>query len=772
MVCTRYYKRFKQNYKKFNRDFKFFFGGAAAPILMSCTYKLWDKYYSLSAQRERIGLQNDIFEQEKRIREEKGKSKQDLIKSMEEILSKFLPAAVTQKQRIELLKYAIKAEDVLDSVKKDALLSKEILKGTGNYDDITLFLRLSISLANSYLYRDIGKDPYKAKLILEQAEEVIENYISVKCKSNLKFKDITDKRLLSSVLDDYQMREIYVKVCYFTGRIYLYFKTEKEKITFISVAKECLEKAQYLAEKDKLFEFYQSQAVGLGIIERDEIIRKLKKQELTLKESIKALENLLRLYDTLLHDKTKYSIVHYKHQEDTVVYENARCLIDCWEQKIKCYAELLKIDATHWVQKAIDDFTKNFKIPNQDSLFMDNKKVASTIVVLSSLLFTIQKQPDFIIDQATSKRIAKWLHSNKIKELNSLADKSNDFFVLSLALLDVAYNYSSQTEVGMIASNKALIFLKQHNNAQQLEILWKNRQKETERYLDALPRVAGDISEHFLKNAMLLQDLEINAELLNIEIIGILPRVNHGSKLLIIDSDKNTRNYASKETSVEVSYTAVQEDTASCGDNALIAALKAKSIGLKSYVYIQNNNAVAVIILQDGAIRQDVLTEIDNIELDDNKEVWNIYKEVIVNTGTPTEALLPQTQTSKSNNSSISSFLETIKIISNGFQDLSAYVNYRSDVLYRYIDNLITYLDNIIPETDIEESLLFQAINNLSFIRESYCIPMVPIPPSNNSDDPDDFDGYLGNVGLQDNTKFSILNSNNITSLNYDETIM
>jgi tetratricopeptide (TPR) repeat protein len=303
---------------------------------------------------------------------------------------------------------------------------------------------------------------------------------------------------------------------------------------------------------------------------------------------------------------------------------------------------------------------------------------------------------------------------------------------------------------------------------------------------------------------------------------GEMPPIEDGYKIVIIDSAEKKLQYPS---GIDVVYQDIQEDTKSCADNAFIIAVKARSIGLKVFLYEQENHLVAGVHCLLNQAHKALLQQIDGAKVLYDHTLETRYREAmqvpVLYLGNTDEAIYQSFSRLSHNinnqsidpgaivsetkriidkiasredseqfeemlgllldiqnnaqkhkvehDSLITSYEETNSFISEGMKVLSNLVSSSSSIVQSYISDLIERLRDIIPKTILEETQIIQAIEHLIEFQGSY-IPILPIgrPPHGPNNDPDDWGGNGGDnpYGLND---AAVLLSGNMTN-NYNST--
>jgi hypothetical protein len=589
-----------------------------------------------------------------------------------------------------------------------------------------------------------GKGSSVSKKILDSVKQIIENVLA--SKNHL---DDLDPTVAYTVLlrKGEGMVEAYAKVSYFLGRVYFYLDKDAQR-NYRDEAKRCFEMAHYLGKKSQLFEAFQSHLVGLNRILLDEAKELKEEGEIT-----RALERVLKMYDDLVHDEDVYKL-NYNHVskfETTEYKENPRCQLDLLEARIKCCVELMSVGVD--CKGKLIQYLSSVKLTGK---YIDGRRQASALNTLSEVLLLCVKDGKVI----ELRSILEWVNREfrlvdpKFKLISIRDTNQAD---AALTILEKAYDLDDGSHVGTKAVQNILEIYKLLNGRElrydsQIS-KWQKRYQDLQRIAAPNTRVAGSISNSAeFDRAMLIDDFEANAALLNIDISRELPIVSDGHKLLIIDSDKATRAYATGRDDVEVIYTNTQGVTASCADNALCTVLKAQSLRLEAFAYVKNSHAVAVIRCRDDIDTLNLLQKINSVELQENEQLWDIYQEIIVggyssneddNTVQVDNLLEPSTALSD-----LQALFDTNNVISQGIETLKYYLDHFSSVVPIYIDSLIAELQNIIPKTIAEEANLLRVIEQLNLFQGSYQIPSLSrYPAKYPNNDPDD-DWYVIGGGI------------------------
>ncbi len=141
-----------------------------------------------------------------------------------------------------------------------------------------------------------------------------------------------------------------------------------------------------------------------------------------------------------------------------------------------------------------------------------------------------------------------------------------------------------------------------------------------------------------------LRDFRANAAIFSILIIKDLPTATESYRYLLIDSD--IKSQVSNREDMDVICLNIQDNTASCGDNALLMARKAQMAGFDTYIYVTNGHAVTLIRYNETLDYTQILQAVIATELKEETDLWNKYLEVmtgkILYLGNSKEAILQE----------------------------------------------------------------------------------------------------------------------------------
>lgn len=206
--------------------------------------------------------------------------------------------------------------------------------------DLLNYVYILLSLSNHYTYNfNDGVKIQEARQKLEQAKELLENYVTYSMRIGTNFKHLKSMQEKYNELRRYEsMPEMYTRVVYTLGRI-LYFFLDKSNQ---NLAEEYLELSGFIGGKTKIFEGYLSNRSGLGVIMRHKA--ELHLQNRQYDKAREELNNVISLYETLMNDNNAYK-KDYRTRNASKEIKPAEDVFNktiSMEQIVKCYKSLVK----------------------------------------------------------------------------------------------------------------------------------------------------------------------------------------------------------------------------------------------------------------------------------------------------------------------------------------------------------------------------------------------------------------------------------------------
>lgn len=465
-----------------------------------------------------------------------------------------------------------------------------------------------------------------------------------------------------------------------------------------------------------------------------------------------------------------------------------------------------------------DKVAKFFKIISQADLVHDYSKTLLEKTKDSSLVWSVDGGIEAVgyLAKAFNNDFAKFLidkaeknfQDSKIKAIAALKNLKKDLQSLDSNEANKqaieAYNVCIQDEQFKDSGLEKIVYIETRvHQESQTDVTAFHVADSGSSYLRAVKHTESESNvcgpDGALGLPMQLKDLLVSAELFEIGVTHYLPQAGEGYKYLIIDSDNITENY--NRNDIEIIYQDIQDHTASCGDNALITARKAKELGFESYIYVANGHAVALILYDQKLDHQSILKAITATELQDDASLWKKYVEVMTGNvlylGDTKDAILQEfVRIIKDLNITEEELLELrietllAKINSKNFtalndikpvlQSLLEQIN-ESKELKNALDtnNLDTLYNNLIiyitefAETAAEatkillQSLLFSV--EAEFLNPLQSSPnyFPPYYPPGKPDDEPDYRGGSGFGGQNPNDNYGLMIAGNNTSANY-----
>jgi len=291
----------------------------------------------------------------------------------------------------------------------------------------------------------------EARETLLKLKENIKQYVLNHSKPSINKEYISDDFKLIQELKNDGMKVMLIKTLYSLGRTYFYIRDNKEE------AKKVLESIPRLAKIVKiednknlqdLFEVHLSKANALGIIIREEAEYYMSKG--VIKYAMQKINEVLQLYEVCITDNTTYKL-DYDHNgqyfRTIVPSKNAYALAECYEQRAKCYLDFAKIDESYLI-KGLEGI-----IGTQDALFggniklsgIPNKKAASILNTLSSILLASSDNINFKDFKDIKHQILKWLnHYNFKQELQEGVEHTSSMLALIKAITYIAKDKSRE----------------------------------------------------------------------------------------------------------------------------------------------------------------------------------------------------------------------------------------------------------------------------------------------------------------------------------------
>lgn len=382
-----------------------------------------------------------------------GKDSQ-VISTLSKLANEFTPDYTTQEKTRRNIKNFPAAQKIVNFIKNDEILSKEFIEGNAvekeeSRQDVLRYLHINIALTVYYMRQHNKNNCVLNSLeLLTDAKKTIQNFVrKYQNDESLELEKLSHEMLYSLLSDIKGFVEVYAKIAYFYGRIYVYLPQDsQERKDFFEEAERSLKLAQYLGKEAQLFESYQSQLVGLGILYRERAEELIKEDG--HQEAKKILEEILDLYNYLLQDATEYKL-NYNYIgefERTIPSNNVRCIADCWEQKARCYIDLMNLkDSNDWLNKMIEDLV-SIRLGAE---YMTPTKSASLLNILSKTLKKLHDNKIKITINIQDK-IIQWLNSELGINLPSFA--GSDILHFLADIHGIAYAQSPKSEMAKIAA--------------------------------------------------------------------------------------------------------------------------------------------------------------------------------------------------------------------------------------------------------------------------------------------------------------------------------
>lgn len=259
--------------------------------------------------------------------------------------------------------------------------------------DLVQYLYKLFALANYYAYN--SHDAKKAEEILIYAKHLAEEYVTQFSTLKLNFEELPIEDVYAELKIIQDLPEVYARIIYSLGRVYLYTKNGAKSLKY-------LEQAKYLGNQLGLFEGYLSDRSGLGIIKFNEIEKTIR-QEIS-EQQRQHLQQLMTLYLQLKNCDAKY-IVNYtpglNSQQSLIPKEDIYNVVECSQQIIKILTTLIaSTNSTeakrHYLKQIENEFVDN---NNKSGILkisegLSNKKKASVYNSLGMLLLNLFNEQD------------------------------------------------------------------------------------------------------------------------------------------------------------------------------------------------------------------------------------------------------------------------------------------------------------------------------------------------------------------------------------------
>lgn len=134
--------------------------------------------------------------------------------------------------------------------------------------------------------------------------------------------------------------------------------------------------------------------------------------------------------------------------------------------------------------------------------------------------------------------------------------------------------------------------------------------------------VSGNGISFYISSPSKIEDVETHANLFGLQILESLPS---SDDVVLIDSDSDIGRTFPEN--VKVKFLDVQDGTPSCADNALLNALKARTLGYKVFLYKVDQHLVVGLYAQGNL--DNVTSQILSAQLSDNPLMWEQYTQVM-----------------------------------------------------------------------------------------------------------------------------------------------
>ena len=140
--------------------------------------------------------------------------------------------------------------------------------------------------------------------------------------------------------------------------------------------------------------------------------------------------------------------------------------------------------------------------------------------------------------------------------------------------------------------------------------------------------LAGNYINKSVLEPLKRESADTMAALFEIAWVKKVPLAEEGYRVVIIDSDADGKH--TYPSGVEVVYLARQGDTASCVDNALYTAIKAKTLKYKAYLFEQDEHLVTVVHYPLAQDLEMLLPRIEAAEIPEDPVMWRRYTELMI----------------------------------------------------------------------------------------------------------------------------------------------
>jgi DNA-binding CsgD family transcriptional regulator len=191
------------------------------------------------------------------------------------------------------------------------------------------------ALSAYYIHNEY--DGEKSRVVLLQAKNLLESYISNYSKLKIDFNKLNKDEIYAELLIIKDFPEIYTRIIYALGRTYLFHGDKAEALKYFELA-------EYMGNKEGIFEGYLSRIRGIAIIQHFEIEKDLKNAQYD-----KARKQILELIELYKKSKSidKDYILDYKPSSENHTLINPikdhYNQIAIGEKLVQYYANLITI---------------------------------------------------------------------------------------------------------------------------------------------------------------------------------------------------------------------------------------------------------------------------------------------------------------------------------------------------------------------------------------------------------------------------------------------
>jgi DNA-binding CsgD family transcriptional regulator len=250
------------------------------------------------------------------------------------------------------------------------------------------YLYLLQSIANYYANNE--HNGIKARALLEQAKNLIENYINKRNVVKLDFAKLASEELYAELNITKDLPEMYTRILYSLGRTYIYQGDREE-------ARKYFEAAKYLGNRLNLFEEHLSQRNGLGILEKDKIDFEIKNGN--VEKVRQAINQFIELYKALKISGKEYK-ADYKPNTDKLALiipkNDVHNQVECGKQIAEHYAKLINItESSDKITEYVKEISKQLAGDAKEAgLFtqleqVSDRQVADTYNSVGSILLQL-----------------------------------------------------------------------------------------------------------------------------------------------------------------------------------------------------------------------------------------------------------------------------------------------------------------------------------------------------------------------------------------------